>query len=71
MASTSLPKPISPPLLRSFTIARLVYKSRALLQGPYVSIVGTRIPSNYGKRMGREIAFDLAQRGFLHRKRDG
>ena len=54
-----------PPLLRELYDCPVgLYVLGALPPGPYVSIVGTRIPSNYGKRMGREIAFDLAQRGF-------
>ena len=30
---------------------------------PFVSIVGTRIPSLYGKKMARKLAFELAQAG--------
>ena len=31
---------------------------------PCVSIVGTRVPSNYGKKFARKIAYELAQSGF-------
>ena len=54
-----------PPLLREIYDCPIgLYVLGALPPGPYVSIVGTRMPSNYGKRVCQELAFVLAQRGF-------
>ena len=41
-----------------------LYLSGEIPQDPYVAIVGTRIPSLYGRRTCREIARELAKRGF-------
>ncbi len=41
-----------------------LYVTGDIPQGPYVAIVGTRIPSIYGRRICREVAVDLASNGF-------
>ena len=32
--------------------------------GPYIAIVGTRMPTNYGERMAKEIAYGPSMKGF-------
>ena len=53
-----------PPLLRELYDCPVgLYVLGALPRDPMSRSLG-RMPSNYGKRMGREIAFDLAQEAF-------
>jgi DNA processing protein len=40
-----------------------LYTLGEIPSSPFVSIVGTRIPSLYGKKMARKLAFELAQAG--------
>ena len=41
-----------------------LYAKGEIPSGPYIAIVGTRMPTNYGERMAKEIAYGLSMKGF-------